>query len=257
MEVLGKDIVSLRKKIVGFIKNAVAEAGFNKVIVGLSGGLDSSLSAFLGAEALGKGGVVGVKMPHGKVTNPESLSDADLVIKSLGIKSYTVDIAGLVDPYFEQFPDADRVRRGNKMARERMSVLYDLAKQEKALVMGTGNKTEILLGYFTLHGDAACDINALSGIYKTHVRALAKEVGVPQKIIDKAPSADLWKGQTDEGELGITYAECDKLLYLMIDKKADEKRLVKEGFDKKFIEKVKNRIKQSEFKRKIPILPVL
>jgi len=254
MEVLGKDVKQLRKKLVDFIKKEVQKAGFNKVIIGLSGGIDSSLSAFLAVEALGKDGVVGVKMPHGGVTNPESTSDADLIIESLGIKSYTVDIAGPVDAYFKLFPDADNVRRGNKMARERMSVLYDLSKQEKALVLGTGNKTEVLLGYFTLHGDEACDINPLSSIYKTQVWALAKEVQVPEKVIEKTPSADLWEGQTDEGELGITYAECDRLLYHMIDKKHDEKKLVKDGFSKDFLKKVKNRIKNSEFKRKIPLL---
>ena len=254
MEVLGKDVDSLKKKLVDFIKKTVSDAGFAKVIVGLSGGLDSSLSAFLGVDALGKEGVIGVKMPH-KVTSPESLADADLIIKTLSIKSYTVDITERIEDYFKNFSDADNIRRGNKMARERMSILYDLAKAERALVMGTGNKTERLLGYFTLHGDVACDINPLAEVYKTQVRALAKEAGIPQKIIDKVPSAELWKGQTDEGELGMTYAEADKLLYLMIDKKYDDKRLMKEGFDRNLIKKIKDRIKSSEYKRKIPLIP--
>lgn len=250
---LALDVRFIKRNIIGFIKREVKRAGFKKIIVGLSGGLDSSLCAFLAVEALGRKNVIGAILPY-KITNKENIKDARAVIKTLKIKSITIDITSWIDSYFRKFPKASRLRRGNRMARERMSILYDLSKAYNALVLGTGNKTEWLLGYFTLHGDVACDINPIGGLYKTQVRLLAKAIGVPEKIIKKVPSADLWPGQTDESELGITYKEVDRLLYYMVDKGYSTGKLRSLGFKKNFIQKVFKRIKKYAYKRRGPLV---
>jgi NAD+ synthase len=158
----------------------------------------------------------------------------------------------MIDAYYKRYPDKSRVRKGNKLARERMAILYDFSSKENALVIGTGNKTEALLGYCTVHGDAACAFNPIGDLYKTQVRLLAKELGVPQKIIDKVPSADLWKGQTDEGELGVSYEEVDRFLYHLVDRKHTPQKLTKLGYRKSFIEKIKDMMRKNEFKRRMP-----
>ncbi len=243
----------LRQVLVSFIRNEVGKVGIERVVVGLSGGVDSALSAMLAAEALGPKNVTGILMPY-KSSSPESRAHAELVVEKSGIASIVVDITPQVDAYFERFPDADDRRRGNKMARERMTVLYDHSARWQALVLGTSNKTELLLGYGTLHGDMASAINPLGDLYKTQVWALAEAVGVPPAIIQKKPSADLWAGQTDEEEIGFTYREIDQLLYLMVDQRYSKKELIAAGFSEGFVEEVTLRIMNSQFKRRLPII---
>ncbi len=243
----------LRKILTAFIANEVHKVGMQRVVVGLSGGVDSSLSAFLAVEALGPKNVLGLKMPY-KTSSRESLEHADLVIAATGMESLTVEITPQIDAYFARFPDADHVRRGNKMARERMTILYDHSARWQALVLGTSNKTELLLGYGTLYGDMASALNPLGDLYKTQVWALAEEVGVPRPIIEKKPSADLWVGQTDEAELGFSYREVDGLLYLMVDLRYSREELIAEGFSESFIDQVYRRIMNSQYKRRLPII---
>ncbi len=248
------DSGKVKLKLVRFIRETVTAAGFQKVIVGLSGGVDSATVAYLSSEALGRKNVVAVLMPYDDV-DPEGKKLAELVVKRLKLKKYVIDIAPMVDPYFRIFPEADRIRRGNKMARERMTILFDLSKKENALVIGSGNRTEILLGYCTLYGDSACALNPLAVLYKTQEYRLAGYLGVPEEIITRPPTAGLWRGQTDEAELGCTYAEIDKLLFLMVDKGLTDRQLKEKGFDKELINKIRTRVKNSEFKRRPVITP--
>jgi NAD+ synthase len=241
------------KILTGFIKNETEKVGFEKVVLGLSGGIDSAVSAYLAAMALGKENVTGIMMPY-ETSSKESLADARLVIRETGIKSLKVDITPMIDAYFKSFPKADNMRRGNKMARERMTILYDHSAKENALVLGTSNKTELLLGYGTLHGDMASAINPIGDLYKTQVRQLARDIGVPKKIVEKKPSADLWHGQSDEEELGFTYKKVDGLLYYLVDKRYSEKELEKLGFEKDFINQIMKKIQASQFKRKLPVI---
>ncbi|HUN66917.1 MAG TPA: NAD+ synthase [Bacteroidota bacterium] len=243
----------LRKLLVGFIRDELRNAGFEKGVIGLSGGVDSALVAVLGAEALGKENLLAVLMPY-RTSSPESLSDAALLVQALGIRSETVDITPMVDPFISTEPGMDNVRRGNIMARERMIVLYDRSVREHALVLGTSNKTESLLGYGTLFGDMACAVNPIGDLYKTQVWELAAAVGVPPGIVQKKPTADLWVGQTDEQELGFTYARVDRLLYAMVDERRTETELLEAGFEKPFIEKVERLIRRNQFKRRPPVI---
>lgn len=239
--------------LVNFIRDELSAAGFDHLVVGVSGGLDSAVVTFLSAKAIGGKNVFGVILPY-RDSNPENIEDAEEVISRTGVKKYVVDITPQVDPYFEKSPQADKNRRGNKMARERMSILYDLSAAEKALVIGTSNKSEILLGYGTIFGDLACALNPLGDLYKTQVRILAKHLGVPEKIIAKPPSADLYVGQSDEGEFGFTYEDVDKLLYLLVDERYTPDQCEKEGFDKKLVKKVIKMIKKNQFKRSAPVI---
>ncbi|KPK77226.1 MAG: NAD synthetase [candidate division Zixibacteria bacterium SM23_73] len=245
------DTKKLKKTLVDFIRNYCRKSGFKKVVLGLSGGLDSTVVAYLACEALGRENVLALILPY-KESNPESVKDAKKIGKLLGIKSRLIDITPMIDTYYRRYPDKNLLRKGNRLARERMAILYDFSSKENALVIGTGNKTEALLGYCTIHGDAAYAFNPIGDLYKTQVRLLAKELKVLQKIIDKLPSADLWKGQTDEGELGVTYEKVDRFLYYLVDKKYTPKKLMKLGYKKMFIEKIKNMIKKNQFKRKMP-----
>ncbi|MBM4260154.1 MAG: NAD+ synthase [Deltaproteobacteria bacterium] len=243
----------LREILAAFIRNEVEKTGLKRVVVGLSGGVDSALSAMLAAEALGPQDVLAVLMPY-KSSNPDSQRHAEMVARKSGIESMLVEITPQIDAYFEKFPDADARRRGNKMARERMTILYDHSMRWDALVLGTSNKTELLLGYGTLHGDMASAINPLGDLYKTQVWALAAAIGVPSEIVEKEPSADLWTGQTDEGELGFTYREVDKLLYLMVDQRYTRSELIAAGFPERFVDDVSKRIMNSQFKRRLPVI---
>ncbi|MFQ5848996.1 MAG: NAD+ synthase [Candidatus Binatia bacterium] len=243
----------LRSLLVSFIRNEVQKVGVHRVVVGLSGGVDSSLSAMLATAALGPSHVLGILMPC-RISSPESLAHAELVVRKSGIESLTVDITPQIDAYFERFPDADQKRRGNKMARERMTILYDHSARWNALVLGTSNKTELLLGYGTLYGDMASAINPLGDLYKTQVWTLAEYLGVPKVVVSKKPSADLWPGQTDEGELGFSYREVDRLLYLMVDQRYSREELVAQGFAKRFVEQVMLQIMNSQFKRRLPVI---
>lgn len=244
---------TVKKILVEFIRDEVTNTGFSKGILGLSGGVDSSVAAFLTAEALGKNNVVAVLMPY-KTSSPDSRQDAEAVIQLLGIRHEVVDISPLVDGYLDGNRDADKVRKGNVMARQRMIVLYDISHREQGLVIGTSNKTEILLGYGTLFGDTACAINPIGDLYKTQVWQLAEALGVPKNIVEKKPSADLWQGQTDEGELGFAYKAVDRLLYSMIDERRDTDELIALGFEKNFILKVRNLVQVNQFKRLPPLI---
>ena len=240
-----------RQILTDFIRSEITRAGLEHAVVGVSGGVDSSLTCFLAAEALGPQNVLAVRMPY-KTSSPDSLEHAQQVIDLTGVRSITIPITDMVDPLFARFPDMDAVRRGNVMARERMILLYDQSAAFKGIVVGTGNKTEILLGYTTLYGDAACGINPLGDLYKTQVRQLAQAMGVPEVIVAKAPTADLWKGQTDEGELGFTYAEVDWLLYLLVDQRYSPDDCVDAGFASSFVNTVVERIRRNQFKRMLP-----
>jgi len=243
---------NLTIEIIGnFISNETARAGFTKAIVGVSGGIDSALSCFLTAQALGGKNVLAVRMPY-KTSSQASYEDAQLVIDKTGVQSETISITNIADGLINQFPKMSNVRRGNIMARSRMIVLYDRSADFNGLVVGTGNKTEILLGYSTLYGDSACAFNPIGNLYKTQVRQLARAIGVPDRIINKAPTADLWPGQTDEEELGFTYAEVDKLLYLLIDERFTPGECAAAGFDKHFVDTVVKRVQRSHFKRIMP-----
>jgi len=240
-----------RTILIGFIRSEITRVGFQRAVIGLSGGLDSTLSCYLTTEALGPENVLAVRMPY-KTSLQDSLDHAQLVIDTLGVKSLTVPVTEMVDPLFERFPEANQVRRGNIMARARMIVLYDQSEAFRGLVMGTGNKTEILLGYTTLFGDSACALNPLGDLYKTQVRQLAHAMGLPEAILTKPPSADLWLGQTDEGELGFTYAEVDQLLYLLVDQRYNPEECTAAGFAEDFVHAVVERIRRSHFKRGLP-----
>jgi len=243
----------LRKILVGFIENEVHKMGFRRAVIGVSGGVDSALSAFLAAQALGPESVWGLVMPY-KTSSPASVAHAQLVVQKLKIHSTLIDITPMIDVYFERFPEADALRRGNKMARERMTILYDHSAVLSALVLGTSNKSELMLGYGTLYGDMASAINPLGDLFKTQVWQLARHVGVPEEIMQKKPSADLWEGQTDEEELGFTYEEVDQVLMLMIDKRYEIADLVGAGFDEKFVRKVFEMVQSSQFKRRLPVI---
>lgn len=240
-----------RTILVGFVETEIKRAGFSRAVIGLSGGIDSALSCYLAAEALGPSNVLAVRMPY-KTSSADSLDHAQLVIDALGVQTITVPITGMVDPLFEYSPDANAMRRGNAMARSRMIVLYDQSEAFHGLVVGTGNKTEILLGYSTLFGDSACALNPIGDLYKTQVRQLSRALGVPEAIVAKPPSADLWAGQTDEGELGFTYAEVDKLLYLLVDQRYTTQDCITAGFPEQFIQAVARRIRRNHFKRVLP-----
>ena len=240
-----------RKILSGFIRSEIRRAGFQRAVIGLSGGIDSSLSCYLTVEALGPENVLALRMPY-RSSSPESLEHAQMVIEALGVHSMTVAITDIVDVLFERFPEADELRRGNIMARERMIILYDQSAAFNGLVVGTGNKTELLLGYSTLYGDSACALNPIGDLYKTQVRQLARAVGVPEVIVEKPPSADLWVGQTDEDELGFTYEEADKLLYLLIDERYSPEDCVEAGFKEKFVRSVVERVRRNHYKRILP-----
>jgi NAD+ synthase len=235
----------------GFIHSEITRVGYKRAVIGLSGGVDSALSCYLAASALGPENVLAVRMPY-KSSSLSSLEHAQLVIDDLGVHSLTVPISDMVDPLFKRFPGTSQIRRGNVMARVRMLILYDQSEAFHGLVVGTGNKTEILLGYTTLFGDSACAINPIGDLYKTQVRQLAHAVGVPEEIIDKPPSADLWTGQTDEDELGFTYDEVDRLLYLLVDERYTPEECISAGFSEKFVHKVVDRIRRYHFKRVLP-----
>jgi len=240
-----------RRWLVSFLKDEVVRRrGFTKGLVGLSGGVDSALTAFLAAEALGPENVIGVRMPY-RTSSPDSLEHAQLVIDKLGIQSVTIDISGAVDGYLKQIGDADPHRLGNIMSRERMIVLFDLSAHHKALPLGTSNKSERLLGYFTWHGDDAPPVNPLGDLFKTQVWELARHVGVPDAIVDKPATADLIKGQTDEGDLGVSYAIADRILYHLI--RGEEPK----DFSKKEVDIVRKRLDSTHWKRRLPTVAVV
>jgi NAD+ synthase len=237
--------------IVTFIRDEISAAGLDGAVIALSGGIDSALAAYLTVGALGPDAVHTFNMPYA-TSNPSSQEHAELVASELAIPIEVISIAPQIDLYFERFPDASMLRRANKMARERMSVIYDMAKVHHAMVIGTGNKTEAMLGYTTMWGDMAAGIAPIGDLYKAQVRQLAAYLEVPQAIIDKPPSADLWPGQTDEGELGITYEEADLVLHNMLELSKDADTMIAEGVDAAIVECVFDLVRRSSFKRRMP-----
>jgi NAD+ synthase len=240
----------------GFIADGVRKVGFERAVIGLSGGVDSSLVTALAVASLGPEHVVAIFMPY-STSDPQSALDAHAVCATLGITAKTIDITAQVDDYFAHFPDADRTRRGNKMARERMSILYDHSMAERALVLGTSNKTELLLGYGTLFGDMASALNPIGDLYKTQLYLLARFLELPHSVLTKAPSADLWAGQSDEEELGIRYAVVDEILHLLVDQRRSRAEVVAMGFDAGDVDTVVGRVHASQYKRRPPIIAKL
>ncbi|MHB8397476.1 MAG: NAD+ synthase [Candidatus Limnocylindrales bacterium] len=244
------DTAVARRIVTAFIRGQLEQAGFERAVLGLSGGIDSALVAHLTAEAIGADRLLAVLMPY-RASSSSSIDDANEVVRGLGCASETIDISPMVDGYFEAHPDASPLRRGNFMARQRMAVLYDRSVEWGGLVVGTGNKTETLIGYTTLFGDSACAFSPIGDLYKSQVRQLAVEMGVPDAIVRKAPSADLWPGQTDEAEAGFSYPVLDRLLYWMIDRRRDPAELAELGFEPPFIARVERMVATSEFKRQV------
>lgn len=240
-----------RQILTGFVRSEITRTGFTKAVIGLSGGIDSALSCYLAAEALGPQNVLAIRMPY-QSSSQESLDHAQLVIDDLGVQSLTIPITPMVQPYLDANPGISSFRAGNIMARQRMIVLYDHSADFNGLVVGTSNKTEILLGYSTLFGDSACALNPIGDLYKTQIRQLSRAIGVPEVIVAKPPTADLWLGQTDEGELGFTYADVDPLLYLLVDERFTPQECVDAGFEEGFVNKVVDRIRRNQFKRILP-----
>lgn len=253
MKKLEINMETVENILVEFIREEVTKAGFDKVVLGLSGGIDSALVAALAAKAMGPENVLGVMMPY-KSSSKESVDHAKLLVEATGIKSEMVEITDMVDAYFSKNPDMDNMRKGNKMARERMTILYDCSARDRALVLGTSNKTEILLGYSTQFGDSASALNPIGDLYKTHVWELSERLGVPKEIIDKKPSADLWEGQSDESELGFSYHKADTILYRLIDERYDREELLEEGFEEWIVDTIIRKIKLSQYKRKLPLI---
>jgi NAD+ synthase len=234
-----------------FIKETFSKFQYKTGILGISGGLDSSVCAFLAAKALGADNVIGFIFPYGELSR-SCEKDAGDIVNALNIRSKRIDILPMVNAYYKDNPSSDRRIKGNKMARERMSILYDQSEREHALILGTSNKTELLLGYGTIHGDMACAINPIGDLYKTQLRLLAAHLGVPEHIRNKVPTAGLWEGQTDEEELGLTYDEIDKILLLLVDKRKPRDKVVGSGFAEETVDKIIGLIKKSEFKRHLP-----
>ncbi len=249
------DLKKEKQKIINFIKTYFKDAGFSKGIIGLSGGVDSSLVAFLAVEALGKENVIGVLMPY-KTSSKDSFDDGRLIAETLGIKYIIREITPIVDVYFNNYdPNADRLRKGNMKARARMCTLYDLAAKEHALVLGTSNKTELYLGYITQFGDAACALEPLGCFYKTEVWKLAKMMEVPENIIKKIPTADLWEGQTDEKEIGISYTDADEIIFALYEEKASIEELLSQGFTQEKIQHIISIVNTNRFKQSVPPNP--
>ena len=241
----------VRDLLTRFIYSEITRTGFSRAVLGVSGGIDSALVAYLAVAALGAENVLGVRMPY-KSSSQDSLEHAQQVIDALKMPSLTMPITDMADGLITKFPGMSNMRQGNIMARCRMITLYDQSEAFKGLVLGTGNKTEIMLGYSTLYGDSAHAINPIGDMYKAQIRQLSHALGVPAAIIDKAPSADLWAGQTDEQELGFTYEQADRLLYLLVDQRYSPEECVQAGFSVQFVETVVKRVRRNHFKRVMP-----
>ncbi len=239
------------KVLSGFIKDQIEKVGMNGAVIGLSGGIDSALSAYLSAKALGPENVLAVRMPY-KTSSESSLTDAEAVIEDLGLPSLTVPITDMADALINQFPEMNNLRKGNIMARCRMIVLYDQSAARGLLPMGTSNKTEFLLGYSTIYGDSGVAMQPIADLYKYQVRQLSQALGVPHSIMEKPPSADLWEGQTDEDELGFSYDDVDQVLYLLVDERYTVEEVIAEGFTESFVHDVWRRVKANHYKRTMP-----
>lgn len=235
-----------------FLTGQLLRSGLSGYLIGLSGGIDSAVSCTLAVRAVGPQKVLAVIMPY-RTSSPDSEADACALIDQLGVGHRKIDISPMIDAYFERIDDSNRLRAGNKMARERMSVLFDISHETGSLVLGTGNRTEICLGYTTLYGDSACSVNPIGELYKFEVRELARRLGVPENITIKAPSADLWAGQTDEGEIGVTYDQIDRLLRLLVDEgETSLSALEAAAAGRADVSRVVSMLNRSTFKRRMP-----
>ncbi len=239
--------------LVKFIDNELHRTGLHDLVLGLSGGIDSAVVAYLAGRAIDPARIHACLMPY-RSSSEDSVSDARKVVEDLGIDAETIDITPLVDGFERTTGPVDRLRLGNVMARARMTLLYDRSAAHRALVLGTSNKTELLLGYGTLHGDLASAINPIGDLYKTQVRRLAEHLGVPEPIRAKPPSADLWPDQSDEEDLGFSYAEVDRLLALLVDARASRATAIDAGFAPELVDEVTRRIVRSQFKRLPPVI---
>ena len=253
MNKLDLNLKEVHNELVEFLRENFKKAGFSKAVLGLSGGIDSALVAYLLRDALGKENVLAIMMPY-KSSNPDSLNHAKLVIEDLKINSKTIEITDMIDVYFKNEKEATSLRMGNKMARERMSILFDYSSKENALVVGTSNKTEIYLGYSTQFGDSACALNPIGDLYKTNIWDLSRYLKIPNELIEKKPSADLWEGQTDEQEMGLTYKEADQVLYRMLEENKTVEEVLAEGFNKDLVDNIVRRMNRSEYKRRMPLI---
>ena len=253
MNKLDLNLKEVHNELVEFLRESFKKAGFSKAVLGLSGGIDSALVAYLLRDALGKENVLAIMMPY-KSSNPDSLNHAKLVVEDLGINSKTIEITDMIDAYFNNEKEATSLRMGNKMARERMSILFDYSSKENALVVGTSNKTEIYLGYSTQFGDSACALNPIGDLYKTNIWDLSRYLKIPNELIEKKPSADLWEGQTDEQEMGLTYKEADQVLYRMLEENKKVEEVLAEGFNKDLVDNIVRRMNRSEYKRRMPLI---
>jgi len=253
MNKLDLNLKEVHNELVEFLRENFKKAGFSKAVLGLSGGIDSALVAYLLRDALGKENVLAIMMPY-KSSNPDSLNHAKLVVEDLKINSKTIEITDMIDAYFKNEKEATSLRMGNKMARERMSILFDYSSKENALVVGTSNKTEIYLGYSTQFGDSACALNPIGDLYKTNIWDLSRYLKIPNELIEKKPSADLWEGQTDEQEMGLTYKEADQVLYRMLEENKTVEEVLREGFNKDLVDNIVRRMNRSEYKRRMPLI---
>ena len=253
MNKLDLNLKEVHSELVEFLRESFKKAGFSKAVLGLSGGIDSALVAYLLRDALGKENVLAIMMPY-KSSNPDSLNHAKLVVEDLGVNSKTIEITDMIDAYFKNEKEATSLRMGNKMARERMSILFDYSSKENALVVGTSNKTEIYLGYSTQFGDSACALNPIGDLYKTNIWDLSRYLKIPNELIEKKPSADLWEGQTDEQEMGLTYKEADQVLYRMLEENKTVEEVLAEGFNKDLVDNIVRRMNRSEYKRRMPLI---
>ena len=253
MNKLDLNLKEVHNELVEFLRENFKKAGFSKAVLGLSGGIDSALVAYLLRDALGKENVLAIMMPY-KSSNPDSLNHAKLVIEDLKINSKTIEITDMIDAYFKNEKEATSLRMGNKMARERMSILFDYSSKENSLVVGTSNKTEIYLGYSTQFGDSACALNPIGDLYKTNIWDLSRYLKIQNELIEKKPSADLWEGQTDEQEMGLTYKEADQVLYRMLEENKTVEEVLAEGFNKDLVDNIVRRMNRSEYKRRMPLI---
>ena len=253
MNKLDLNLKEVHSELVEFLRENFKKAGFSKAVLGLSGGIDSALVAYLLRDALGKENVLAIMMPY-KSSNPDSLNHAKLVVEDLKINAKSIEITDMIDAYFKNEKEASSLRMGNKMARERMSILFDYSSKENALVVGTSNKTEIYLGYSTQFGDSACALNPIGDLYKTNIWDLSRYLKIPNELIEKKPSADLWEGQTDEQEMGLTYKEADQVLYRMLEENKTVEEVLGEGFNKDLVDNIVRRMNRSEYKRRMPLI---
>ncbi len=256
MELLRIDPEMVDKILSRFLFQEVNKAGFNNVVLGLSGGIDSAVVAYLCTRAFSPEKVTALIMPY-RTSNPENMKDAQQIVSETGISHEVHDISSMIDAFFLNDPEADIIRRGNRMARERMCFLYDFSSRHHAMVIGTSNKTELLLGYGTIFGDLASAINPIGDLYKSQIWDLAEFYNIPRQIIEKPPTADLWTGQTDENEIGYAYKDLDLLLHYLIDLRYSEAMLIDMNFSVEMIRDIQGRIQKSQFKRRPPVIAKL